>query len=88
MVEFVGWLGAILFSLCAAPQVIHVYKTKQTEALSMLFLQMWLWGEIFSLAYVLSNDVLQWPLITNYVFNILLVLYLVYAKLKYKAPIV
>jgi MtN3 and saliva related transmembrane protein len=83
MIEIVGWLGAILFAFCALPQVIKVYKTKQTEDLSMSFLQMWLWGEVFSFIYVMNNETTQWPLITNYIFNILLVLYLVWAKIKY-----
>ena len=50
----------------------------------MLFLQMWLWGELLSFIYVLGNETMRWPLITNDLFNILLVLYLVIAKLRYR----
>ncbi len=84
MIEFIGWLGAILFSLCAVPQAIKTYRTKKADDLSWAFLMMWLWGEIFTLIYVLDNDVLQWPLIVNYIFNIVLVLYILWAKLYYK----
>ena len=83
LLEIIGWIGAILFATCSIPQVKQVYQTKRTGDLSMLFLQMWLWGELLSFVYVLGNETLQWPLITNYLFNILLVLYLVIAKLRY-----
>ena len=83
LIEIIGWVGAILFATCSIPQVKKVYTTKSTGDLSMLFLQMWLWGEILSFIYVLGNETPQWPLITNYLFNILLVVYLVVAKLRY-----
>ena len=83
LLEIIGWTGAILFATCSIPQVKQVNQSKSTSDLSMLFLQMWLWGEILSFIYILGNETLQWPLITNYLFNILLVLYLVVAKLRY-----
>ena len=83
LLEVIGWTGAILFATCSVPQVKQVYQSKSTGDLSMLFLQMWLWGEILSFIYILGNETLQWPLITNYLFNILLVLYLLVAKLRY-----
>ena len=87
MMEFVGWIGAILFSLCAVPQAIYVYRTHNVDGLSRLFLQMWLWGEIFTLVYVLHNNIItgnfQWPLYANYLFNIGIVLYIIYAKYRY-----
>ena len=86
LMELIGWVGAILFATCSIPQVKQVYQTKRTDDLSMMFLQMWLWGELLSFVYILDNEALQWPLITNYVFNILLVLYLVWAKVVYSAP--
>lgn len=84
LLEAIGWGGAILFATCSIPQVKQVYQTKSTGDLSMYFLQMWLWGEILSFVYILSNESLQWPLITNYLFNIFLVLYLVLAKFRYE----
>ena len=86
LIELIGWLGAILFATCSIPQVLQVYRTRRCDDLSMSFLQMWLWGELLSFAYVLNNEQLQWPLITNYVFNILLVIYLVWAKWVYRGP--
>ena len=85
--ETLGWIGAILFCFCAVPQSIKVYRTKSAGDLSWIFLLMWLFGEIFTLIYVIDKNmqvnVYQWPLITNYVMNTILVLYLVYARIRY-----
>lgn len=87
IIELCGWLGAILFSFCAVPQVIKAFKTRKIEDLSSIFLLMWFMGEIFSLVYVLHSNyqqnVYQAPLIANYIFNLLLVACLIYAKIKY-----
>ena len=83
MVEIIGWIGAILFAISCAPQAIKTYKSKQAKDLSMWMLQLWFWGEIFSLIYIMNNVTLQWPLITNYTFNAIMVGYLIYAKIKY-----
>lgn len=86
--HFIGWLGAALFATCAVPQVIKTWKTKKTEDLSWLFLFFWLFGEILTLTYMIIDDILikvtHFPLYVNYTFNIILVLYLVYAKKCYK----
>jgi len=48
---------------------------------------MWLFGEIFTLIYVIDENIqlgsFQWPLISNYVMNMILVMYLVYARGRY-----
>jgi uncharacterized protein with PQ loop repeat len=85
--EFLGWIGALLFCFCAVPQVIKAYRTKKTEDLSWVFLLMWLFGEVLTLIYVVGTNMavekFQWPLIANYIMNMLLVMYLVYAKGRY-----
>ncbi|OFX17944.1 MAG: hypothetical protein A2033_15315 [Bacteroidetes bacterium GWA2_31_9] len=89
--EFVGWFGSIMLSICAIPQVIHTYKTKKAGDLSWGFLWLWFWGEIFTLIYIVYSDmdtkIYHIPLYMNYVFNTLLVVYLIYAK-KYYKPII
>jgi len=86
--EFIGWIGGALFSICALPQVIHTWRTKDTKGLSMLFLIIWFVGEILSFFYVASKDIItnitHFPLYLNYTLNIILILYLFYAKIKYK----
>ncbi len=86
--EFIGWIGGILFSICALPQVIHTWRTKKTEGLSSWFLIIWFTGEILSFFYVIAKDIMtsifHFPLYLNYGLNIILILYLFYAKIKYK----
>jgi len=48
--EIVGWVGSIMLSICAAPQVYHTWKTKKTGDLSWGFLWLWFYGEIFTFA--------------------------------------
>jgi len=87
MIEFMGWLGAVLFSCCAVPQCIKTWRTKMAEDLSWGFLWMWCWGEVLTFAYVVVTNSrvgeYQLPLIANYVFNFVLVVYLLYAKARY-----
>jgi len=84
---YLGWLGGFLFAICALPQVIKTYKTKKAEDLSWLFLLFWFFGEVFTLIYIIVDDNLlnirHYPLYLNYIFNLILVLYLIYAKKYY-----
>jgi uncharacterized protein with PQ loop repeat len=69
MMETLGWIGSILFALCALPQALHSIRHGHSDGLTWGFLGMWLSGEIFTLAYVASKqDVL--PLIANYAANL------------------
>jgi uncharacterized protein with PQ loop repeat len=83
-----GWIGAILFTICAVPQVIKTWKSKRVDDLSLMFLLFWLGGEIFTMFYVIVDDTLlgitHFPLYINYFFNAVLVFYLIYAKKYYK----
>jgi uncharacterized protein with PQ loop repeat len=86
--EAIGWIGGTIMSLCAVPQVYRTWKTKKAEDLSWGFLLMWFWGEIFLCFYIVFKDfetnVFHIPLYLNYLFNTLLVVYLIYAKKYYK----
>jgi len=87
MVEVVGWIGAICFSICAIPQCIHVYKTKSTKDLSWGFLSLWFSGALFSLGYILLLNIeageYQIPIIANYSFGLCTLIYLIGAKIIY-----
>jgi uncharacterized protein with PQ loop repeat len=69
------------------PQVIKTWKTKEADDLSWLFLLFWLFGEILMLIYIIIDDgligITHYPLYINYVFNIIMVVYLIYAKKIY-----
>ena len=85
--ETIGWIGNILFAICAIPQVIKTYKTKRTKDLSALFLWLWLSGELLTLTYIIVGDIeshsVHLPLYFNYIINIILAGFLVYAKYFY-----
>lgn len=88
MHQIIGWIGAFLFAICAVPQAIKTWRTKKAGDISWLFLFFWLFGEIFTSAYIITDDYLlkitHFPLYVNYIFNTILVLYLIYAKKCYK----
>ncbi len=85
--ETIGWIGNILFAVCAVPQVIKTYKSKSTKDLSALFLWLWLSGELLTFAYIIIGDfeseTVHFPLYFNYLVNIVLASFLVYAKYLY-----
>jgi uncharacterized protein with PQ loop repeat len=86
--QWIGWVGAFFFAICAIPQVIQTWKTKKADGLSPLFLLFWLLGELLTFGYIITDDILlhitHFPLYANYTANILMVLYLIYAKFHYK----
>lgn len=66
--EFYGYLGSIFLALCAIPQAWLSYKQGHSQGISVGFLLLWTFGEIFTLAYVLPKfDI---PLIINYSANL------------------
>ena len=77
--DAIGWLGSILFALCGLPQAIKSYKEKHSNGLAWGFLLMWLWGEIFTFAYVLPK--MDYPLLANYVVNFLFLIVIIWYKL-------
>lgn len=87
MTELMGWFGAALFSCCALPQCIKTWKTRRTDDLSWWFLVMWWAGEVLTFGYVVVTNArageFQLPLLANYVFNFVLVCYLLVAKFQY-----
>jgi len=85
--EIIGWVGSILFSICGAPQAFKTFKTKRVEDLSIMFLMLWFWGEVFTLFYIVYGDIASGnyhiPLYFNYAFNLVIVVYLIWARYTY-----
>lgn len=85
--QILGWLGAFLLATCGLPQAWKTFKTKKCDDLSWGFLMFWFWGEVFTLAYIIIDNLqignLQPPLYFNYGLNITILLYLIYAKQIY-----
>jgi len=76
--EIVGWIGAIFLACCGMPQALQSWKEGHSNGLSWGLILLWLFGEIFTLAYVIPTGNL--PLIFNYIFNIIVIL----VMLRYK----
>lgn len=81
--DLVGFCGAMLFAFCVLPQTIKTIATKKADDLSWGFLSMWFFGELFAIIY--NHTVLQsWPLHLNYYGNMMLLLPIIYVKLRYR----
>ena len=71
MIETIGWIGAVAFAICGAPQAYKSWKEGHAHGLAWSFLVLWYIGELFGLVYVIA--LLSYPLIFNYAFNVILV---------------
>ena len=81
LINGLGLVGAILLALCGLPQAIHSMMKGNSDGVSSLFIAMWLSGEVLVLAYVaITNPDLI--LMSNYVFNIVLVAIIAYYKVR------
>lgn len=69
--EALGWVGGLLFSLCAIPQAWSAWKNKHSDGLSWSFLVMWFFGEVATVIYVSQKDDVL-PLLVNYYLNLTL----------------
>lgn len=76
--EAIGWIGGFFFAICAVPQAWQSYRQGHSVGLSWMFLWFWLLGEVLTTIYVLPKE--HWPLIFNYVFNIILLLIIMWYK--------
>lgn len=81
-----GLAGALCFASCTLPQIIRVLKRKSTADISLLFIVLSLFGNLFSASYILYTniqaDYWQWPQYVNYSIATTLVITLLILKLK------
>jgi hypothetical protein len=78
MLDIIGWIGAITFAICAAPQAWKAYKDGHSDGVSWGFINLWLVGEICTTIYILPKQ--DWPLLFNYAGNLICLLVI----MKYK----
>ena len=83
MLEIFGWVGSALFAFCGLPQAIECYRAGHSRGLSWGFLLSWLFGEIFTLAYVFPKA--DYPLLFNYALNLVFLFIMLYFKIKPRA---
>lgn len=81
VLEILGWIAHMSLALCAVPQTVQAIRTKSSAGVNSWFLALWLIGEVFALAYVLTkdSDIIQ---MTNYIVNLLFLLPIIYYKIK------
>lgn len=85
--KFIGWFGNIILSIGVIPQVYQTFTTHDVDSFSWSFLLMWAFGVLFTFIYIIQDNYMvkkyQWPLLLNYLVNILATFYLVFAKFLY-----
>ena len=77
--EVIGWLGSACFALCALPQVVQTVKQKHADGFTHGLFWLWVFGELFTIAYVWL-DKYSLPLLVNYSFNIAMLCIIGYYK--------
>lgn len=75
VLEAIGWIGSVCLATCSIPELYDSIQ-KGHNSSSPWFLYLWLVGEVFLLIYVVPKR--EYPLIFNYLFNIILISGLVY----------
>jgi len=87
IIQSLGWFGNILLSIGILPQVVLTWKTHDVSSFSWSFLLMWAIGVFLTFIYILYDNLrdkkFQYPLLLNYLVNILGTFYLVFAKFLY-----
>jgi uncharacterized protein with PQ loop repeat len=66
----IGWIGAVLFSLCGLPQALKTHKDGHANGLDAYFLLLWTGGEIFTLIAVFNEAPILY-LLFNYLTNLI-----------------
>lgn len=65
-----GFIGAVAFAFCGAPQAIKAYKDGHSNGISGWMLFLWLLGEICTTLYVIIT-IFDLILLLNYAVNII-----------------
>jgi len=74
-----GFISTILFAICALPEAVYAIKHKKCN-LTYSALSLWFFGEIFGIVYAFQIDNIY--LQSNYGFNLVCLLILIYYKFK------
>jgi len=77
--SFFAWSGSLLLAFCATPQAIKCWRDGHAHGLAWSFLLMWGGGELLTFAYVIAKA--DYPLIFNYLFNLILIAVILYFKI-------
>ena len=69
MIAYIGWIGAILSTLCVSPQAWDCYKDGHARGMNWLFLLAWTFGKVFTIIYLWDRG--EVILLTNYFMNLI-----------------
>ena len=81
-IEYIGWFGAVAFTLCGAPMAYDAWRDQCADRINNLFLFLWTVGDIALLIYAIYYT--KMPLIADYALNAVFVAYIYYIKFKYR----
>ena len=82
-IEVIGYVGAIVNTASALPQLLKTFNTKNVSSLSLTFLWTWLVGCLLLLIYS-SFIHFTIPIFINYSLNIIFPALLIIMYYKYK----
>ncbi len=80
MLDIISWLGAFLLAICGLPELIRTVRTGKCH-IGWGMLLSWFFGEVLILIPVLHNN-LGLFLVFNYLFNIIILMFLIFYKVK------
>jgi uncharacterized protein with PQ loop repeat len=67
--NLIGYIGSIFLAVCGVPQAWMSYRQGHSEGISLGFLLLWTFGEMFTIIYVIPKADL--PLLLNYSSNLI-----------------
>ena len=65
--DWFGIVGSFLLVVCAFPQFIKTFKTKEVDDLSLSFFIIWFFGCLMMLIYTFFLPVVRYPLFLDYI---------------------
>ena len=80
-IDAVGYTGGIILSICLAPQIYKIIKTKEVENISYLWQILYLTGISFHLYYGIYYNLL--PIFIPTIIELCLILFLIFLKIIY-----
>lgn len=83
--ELIGWIGAVCFAICGLPQARECYQRGNAEGINLSFINLWFFGEVLTLYYILPDK--KWPLIFNYILNLICILFILRYKFFPRYPV-
>lgn len=84
LLSLVGWIGSILLAFCGLPQAIHSWKMGSSSGITWGLISMWGLGEVFTMVYVFPK--MDWPLLFNYMANIVFISVIMWYKVFPSRP--